>query len=201
MASGGTVHLGLFGGTFDPVHDTHLRIAGAAADQFGLGGVLFIPAARPPHKTMGASATYEDRVRMLQLACASDPRFEVSRVEAPVDGDDARPSYSILTIERLRAQGSGPMSFLIGADAFAEIRTWHRWQDVIASVEFIVVTRPGAMITIPPGATVRQLDGIESLVSSSSVRAKLMLGDFDVPVPDAVIRYIRDKGLYRSRAA
>ena len=93
-------------------------------------------------------APWEDRVRMVELACAGVSEFEVSRIE-----QDANPSYSILTLERLLAAGTGPLAFLIGADAFSEIRTWHRWQqDVIRLVEFIVVTRPGSKYDAPHGA-------------------------------------------------
>jgi nicotinate-nucleotide adenylyltransferase len=186
----------LFGGTFDPVHNAHIEVAGSALEHFGLTRVLFVPAANPPHKSAGAAAPYEDRVRMLELACAGEPAFEVSRIEE----GEAR-NYSILTIEKLLAAGFGPLSFLIGADAFAEIQTWHRWRDVIRSVEFIVVTRPGARFGIPEGSVVRELNGIELPISSSGIRARIARGDFDVPVPPAVVTYIRDRGLYRSQSA
>jgi nicotinate-nucleotide adenylyltransferase len=189
----------LFGGTFDPIHQAHLEIARAAADRFDLAKVLFVPAANPPHKPEGATAPYEDRIRMVELACdrrneGGDSRFEVSRIEA-----ESPRSYSILTIEKLRALGIGPLSFLIGADAFAEIRTWHRWQDVAASVAFIVVTRPGARWEIPPGATVSELTGLELPVSSSAIRERLAAGDLQVPLPPAVLEYILKRGLYRSQ--
>src|SRR3979411_105949 len=122
----------LFGGTFDPVHNAHLEIARAAKSRFGLQRVLFVPAANPPHKSHGAQASYEDRVRMLELACANEPEFEVSRIE---ETSGMRPNYSSDAIEKLgaeklgseklRAGGSEALSFLIGADAFAEITTWH----------------------------------------------------------------------------
>lgn len=186
----------LFGGTFDPVHDGHLAIAQGAVDRFDLDRVLFVPAANPPHKLHGAAAPYEDRVRMTELACAGYTQFEVSRIEAGT----AR-SYSIDTIERLHASGVRPLAFLIGADAFAEIQTWHRWRDVIAAVEFIVVTRPGAGYQVPEGARVRSLEGLELPISSSEIRARIAAEDFDVPVPAPVIRYIREHGLYQSRTS
>src|SRR5579863_7276235 len=127
----------LFGGTFDPIHNAHIEIARAAADRFDLAKILFVPAANPPHKPGGVMASYEDRVRMAELACTIDPRFEVSRIEAPI-GDSSVRSYSIETIEKLLELGIKPLSFLIGADAFREISTWYRWKDVVASVEFIV---------------------------------------------------------------
>jgi nicotinate-nucleotide adenylyltransferase len=95
--------------------------------------------------------------------------------------------------------GVYPLSFLIGADAFREIRTWHRWQDVVASVEFIVVTRPGAKWETPQGATVHELTGLELPVSSSEIRARVAQGAADVPVPAVVLDYILERGLYGSR--
>jgi nicotinate-nucleotide adenylyltransferase len=185
----------LFGGTFDPIHNAHLEIARAAVSRFGLRKVLFIPAANPPHKQHGAQASYEDRVKMAELACCDDPHFEVSRMEQP--GDTPRRSYSIDTIERILATGAHALSFLIGADAFAEITTWHRWRDVVRLVEFIVVTRPGSTYEAPAGAVVHELSGLEIPVSSSQIRRGLAAGDDAVPVPTAVLRYIREQGLYR----
>jgi len=196
---GGTA---LFGGTFDPIHNAHLEIARAAADRFDLTKILFVPAANPPHKPGGAIASYEDRVRMAELACAIDRRFEVSRIEAPVsvlNKDSGLRSYSILTIEKFQELGVKPLSFLIGADAFREIRTWHRWKDVVASVEFIVVTRPGANWEIPPGAIVHELAGLDLPVSSSDIRRQVVEGASGIPVPKAVLRYIREHKLYRSQ--
>jgi nicotinate-nucleotide adenylyltransferase len=155
-----------------------------------------VPAAHPPHKPGGAVAPYEDRVRMTELACADDSRFEVSRVEEGADRN-----YSILTIEKLRARGVAPLAFLIGADAFREIRTWYRWRDVVASVEFIVVTRPGfdASGAASDGAVVHELAGLDLAVSSSEIRARVAAGDASVPVPTAVLAYIREHALYDSQ--
>jgi nicotinate-nucleotide adenylyltransferase len=183
----------LFGGTFDPIHNAHLAIAGEAASRLGLERILFVPAANPPHKPGAAIASWEDRVRMAELACAGDPRFEVSRIE-----EHANPSYSIDTIEKLLALGTGPLAFLIGADAFADLRTWRRWLDVVRLVEFIVVTRPGARYDAPPGARVRELNGLDVPISSSAIREGIVRGARDLPIPAAVLRYIRERGLYGS---
>ena len=187
----------MFGGTFDPIHNAHLEIARAAADRFDLAKILFVPAGNPPHKPGGATASYEDRVRMAELACAVDRRFEVSRIEAQTGHND--PSYTILAIEKLQALGVDPLSCLIGADAFAEIRTWYRWKDVVAAVKFIVVTRPGAHWEIPPGAVVHELTGLDLPVSSSEIRRQVIEGAAEVPVPKAVVAYILEHGLYRSQ--
>lgn len=186
----------LFGGTFDPVHNTHLAIARAAADTFHLTRVLFVPAGNPPFKAR-AMASFEDRVAMLQLAVAAagDPRFEVSRVEEP----NGAPSYSMLTVEKLQKSGVAPLSFIVGADAFADIRKWHRWEELVRRVEFIVVSRPGWISTAPPGASVHELSTLASTISSSAVRAGLFAHAADVPVPEPVLRYIREHGLYQSQ--
>ena len=188
------MRIALFGGTFDPIHNAHLRIAREAAAQFALHRIWFIPAARPPHKSGMTRTPYEHRYRMVELACAGERLFEASRLE-----EGSTNSYSIETIERVHALlgRSEQLFFLIGADAFAEIGTWHRWKDVIASVEFIVVSRPGRAYTVPAGARVYRLEGVELAVSSSEIRQTLAAGDDRVEVPPAVLAYIREHGLYR----
>ena len=210
----------IFGGTFDPIHSAHLVVAREAAEAFALDRVLFIPAANPPHKEAGAP--YEDRFRMVELACAADPRFHPSRLEegragtgpprpsqipgtaegsteagSVVPASSMEKSYSILTIERLRAPGE-TLFFIIGADAFADIRSWRRWEDVVRGVEFIVVTRPGHVYDSPPGARVRSLETIALPVSSSEIRQELSNGRTPSDLPPAVAEYIRSRGLYRS---
>ncbi len=188
----------IYGGTFDPVHNAHLAVAREAARVCGLERVLFVPAAHPPHKAAGTRAGYEDRYRMVELACAADPRFEASRLEAGVSQ-----SYSIVTIEKMRAAATADaeLFFIIGADAFAEIRTWVRWRDVVRLVQFIVVSRPGHVYEVPKGARVRRLETLELEISSSTIRARLSAGDFNVPVPAAVLEYIHARGLYLPGAA
>ena len=178
----------IFGGTFNPIHSAHLEMARQAADQFGLDRVLFIPAGNPPHKY--ADTPFEHRFRMVELACAADPRFVASRLE-----EGNRKSYSIDTIERVKAD-NGEVFFIIGSDAFAEIETWRRWQDVISAVEFIVVARPGHHIVSPPAARVHRLETVELPVSSSEIRDALGRGEMPSELPPAVADYIRVNGLY-----
>jgi nicotinate-nucleotide adenylyltransferase len=178
----------IFGGTFDPIHRAHLVVAREAADVFSLDEVLFIPAANPPHKEAGTP--YEHRYKMVELACHEDPRFIPSRLE-----EESRKSYSIYTIKRVKALG-GDVFFVIGADAFAEIQTWFRWQDVVREVEFIVVTRPGHEYSSPSGARVHRLETVALPVSSSEIRAALARGETPAELPKAVAEYIRANGLY-----
>jgi len=186
------MRLALFGGTFDPIHKAHLTVAREAAAQFHLDQVWFIPAAHPPHKSDQTGAGYEDRFRMVELACQSDPRFVASRLE---EGESK--SYSVETVERVRALGEEPY-FIIGADAFAEITTWRRWQDLVRLTEFIVVTRPGHRYAAPPEARVHRLETIALPVSSSEIRQKLAQGVVPPELPAAVGHYILEHGLYHS---
>jgi nicotinate-nucleotide adenylyltransferase len=188
------VKLAIFGGTFDPIHKAHLILAREAMNKFGLSRVLFVPAANPPHKTSSTYADYEDRYRMVEIACQGQPGFEPSRLEA-----GKKKSYTIWTIEKVKASlgTEDELYFLIGADAFDEIRTWHRWQDVAAQVEFIVGTRPGHPYTAPPGSRVHRLDSLALPVSSSELREKLAHGEDPEEIPPPVLCYIRQHGLYK----
>jgi nicotinate-nucleotide adenylyltransferase len=188
------MRLAIFGGTFDPIHESHMTVARAAADRFSLERVLFVPAARPPHKAGATQAPYDARVRMAELACAGEPRFEVSRLE-----EGAQRSYSIITIEKVRAQigAADDLFFLIGADAFAEIRSWRRWREVARAVEFLVVGRPGYVYEVPEGVRLQRLDTLALGGSSSAIRAALADGRRPAGVPPQVLDYIFEEGLYQ----
>jgi nicotinate-nucleotide adenylyltransferase len=184
---------GLFGGTFDPIHNAHLAVARAARDAFSLDRVLLIPAAVPPHKLGRQSESWFHRFRMVQIACAGERGLDASDLEA-----GAEHSYSIHTIERLKA-ALGPkdqLRFIIGADAFDEIQTWYRWRDVVAAVEFIVVTRPGHSYSVPDGARIHPLGSVHMDVSSSQIRHRLASCEQPSELPPAVFDYIRENRLY-----
>lgn len=186
----------VFGGTFDPIHNAHLRIAGEATQRFGLDQVLFVPAGNPPHKESANITSYDDRLRMVELACAPYPKFQVSRLE-----QGNAPSYTVETLEHLRA-GLAPedkLFFLIGADAFDELETWRRWRDVVGLTEFIVVSRPGRDYHIPENAKVHSLQGLELPVSSSTIRARLAAGEATPELPAEVRAFIEKRGLYGYR--
>ncbi len=178
----------MFGGTFDPIHKAHVTVAQEAADTFDLARVLFIPAAHPPHKVDLTGASYEDRYRMVELACAEDPRLVPSRIE-----EGSGKSYSIHTIEKLWS-AEFALYFIIGADAFAEITSWYRWRDVVRLTDFIVVTRPGHEYSTPDGARVHRLDTLALPISSSEIRQQLAAGEMPPELPDKVGSILRNTG-------
>jgi nicotinate-nucleotide adenylyltransferase len=187
----------VLGGTFDPIHRGHIKVAVAVADQFGLDEVLLIPAGNPPHKEGRTRTAFRHRLRMAELACAVDDRLHVSAME-----EGSARSYSILTIERLKRERPGDrMYFLIGADAFSEIETWFRWRDVLAEVEFLVVSRPGFEYDIPEGARVHRLDDFQIPISSSQIREQLRAGGTPETMDASVLDYIREHGLYGASTA
>lgn len=132
--------VGIMGGTFDPIHFGHLVTAEAARHQFQLQRVIFIPAARPPHKTNRTISSPEHRLAMTRLAVQSNPHFEVSDMELTRPG----PSYTIDTVAGVRRMDPGSdIYFITGADAVLEILTWHRVEELLATCKFIAATRPG----------------------------------------------------------
>ena len=184
----------LFGGTFDPIHMAHLQIAEAAQTRMDLDEILFVPAANPPHKDSTNLTSFEHRFRMVEIACKPYPAFVPSRLE-----EGAGRSYTISTLERFRAKLSeqDDLYFLIGSDAFADLETWHRWPEVLKLTRFIVVSRPGETYHVPEGAHVVRLDGLDLPVASTTVRARIALGEKTPELPDAVRQYIDENGLYR----
>jgi len=186
----------LFGGTFDPIHMAHLRIADEARKSFALDQVLFVPAANPPHKLAASLTPFEDRFRMVEIACAPYPAFAASRLE-----DNQQQSYTVDTLERFRKElePDHRLFFLIGSDAFDELQTWKRWQDVLRLTEFIVVARPGGEYAIPNGARVHRLDGLDLPVASTTIRARLAAGEATPELPKEVREYIEERGLYGAR--
>lgn len=212
--------LGLFGGTFDPVHYGHLRLAEEAIAHLALGGVRWIPAGQPPHR--GApQVTAGQRLDMVRQATAGNPRFSVdaSEVEA------SEPSYTVHTLERLRRElgDRQPLVLLVGADAFAGLATWHRWRDIFALAHVAVSHRPGFPVetaSLPHGLAAefnaRRLADASSLrtnahggiatfamtqlaISATQIRKLLANGlSARYLLPDDVLDYIQTHSLYRN---
>lgn len=189
------MRIGLYGGTFDPVHNAHLAVARAAVEAFSLDKLLVIPNRLPPHKQSGTAASYDDRLLMVSLACESEPKLEACDIE-----NREGKSYTIQTLERLRIRYSDAVQFffLIGADAFAEVLTWFRVGEVFEMTEFIVAARPGFEYQSPAGARVHRLDTLAFPESSSGIRAQIAAGQKPMGLPASVERYIIEEGLYRA---
>lgn len=141
--------IGLMGGTFNPIHMAHLRIAEEARELCGLDRVLFIPVADPPHKPLAGEVPFHQRCHMVRLAIAGNRAFELCDLEGRRPGK----SYSIDTICALRGQYPGAeLYFIIGSDSFLELGTWHRYADILRSCNLIVVERPGRQVNDPLSA-------------------------------------------------
>lgn len=146
------MNIGLFGGTFDPVHRGHLCLARVALERFQLNRIYFVPANIPPHKQRQPLSLFVHRFAMLVLATAPEKAFIPSLLEAPQDGairirkaSQEKPNYTIDTIRRLR-QSLKPIDklfLMIGMDAFADIASWHQSEALFRECEFIVANRPG----------------------------------------------------------
>lgn len=194
------MRLALFGGTFDPIHSGHLEAAAAAADADALDRVLVIPSGRPPHKPESCGAGYAHRYRMVELACAADPRLEASRLEEP--HPTGEPNYSIDTIRRALAEldFEPPLRFIIGTDAFEEVGSWRDSEEARDAVEFLVTGRPEYE---PPGASTVADPSARRVfcdhpASSRLVRHRAKIGGSLADLaPPAVCSYIWEHGLYR----
>ena len=145
--------VGLFGGTFNPIHLGHLRGAEEIREAFGLEEVVFIPAALPPHKVTEKIIEADHRLEMVKLATQKNPHFSTSDVELKRSGK----SYSIDTIRYFREKYPISPSFILGRDAFVEIETWKEFQDLFSLCNFIVMTRPGSSKSSSPSFLPRSL--------------------------------------------
>lgn len=155
----GTPRVAFFGGSFDPPHLGHLGVANAARDAFHLDSVLFAPVGAQPLKPDGATASFSERLEMVRLAIADEPRFAASVADAP--RADGRPNYTLDTLRRLRAELSagGELFCLMGADSLATLRSWHRAAEIPFAATLIVASRPGQSLediaqSMPPGVLV-----------------------------------------------
>ena len=199
--------VGILGGTFDPIHIGHLAIAEAARDSLGLGRVLFIPTRLPVHKPGVQVADPEDRAAMVVAAIGGNPAFALDRSEI----DRTGPSFAVDTLEILaaaaRAAGEPTdFTFILSAEAYAGLPSWHRPERLVELCRFAVVPRPGAGPVDPAvmeravagvGSRTIVLDGPLMAVSGTAIRARIAEGrSIRYLVPDAVIAYIDDHRLY-----
>ncbi len=203
--SSGGKQIGILGGTFDPPHIGHLWLATLAADMLGLGRVLLMPAARPPHKGRKDVSNAADRVMMTRLAIAGDPLLDLSLVEMERRG----PSYTVDSLVQLRAAlgGEAGLVLIMAADSFAEIGTWREPDRLLALAEWAVGPRPGSPLPDraalrerfgPAQARIHLLEGPSLDLSSTEIRRRVAAGrSIRYLVPRAVEDLIADRGLYR----
>ncbi len=212
--------LGIFGGTFDPVHFGHLRLAEESIGHLGLGGVRWIPAGQPPHRGT-PQVTAQQRLEMVLRSTAGNARFSVDASEV----ESAAPSYTVHTLERLRGELGATQSLvlLVGADAFAGLTTWHRWRDLFSLAHIAVSHRPGFPVEIAslphelateftdrrlhdagglkadPAGGIVTFAMTQLAISATQIR-KLLANDLSARylLPDGVLDYIQTHSLYRN---
>ncbi len=214
----GDSRIGVFGGTFNPIHLGHLRIAEEISEVLGLGKVLFIPASDPPHKEVDGMVGGELRLRMVELAIEDNPRFEASSMELDRGGT----SYTVETLRELKAAREGvEITLIIGADSYNDISTWRASEEIFTLAHVAVVGRPGSATkkladTLPVEVAGKfwydeNLNGYASSygntvyfpattmldISSTAVREMVSSGaSVRYLVPDAVARFIAAERLY-----
>jgi nicotinate-nucleotide adenylyltransferase len=220
--------VGFFGGSFDPPHRGHIALARLAIEQLELDRVLIAPVGTQPLKRdQGAATPFEDRVAMVRLAIAGEPRMEVSLVDAP--RQDGRPNYTIDTIKSLRRtlNADDTLYCLMGADSFLTIGKWYRAEELLLLCNFVVGSRPGFNLqkvaaALPesvslaaetggaPGRLIIGLRGpngkksqlcllpdLAEDISATGIRSELRIGR-SASIDPAVAAYIRQHGLYHA---
>ncbi len=187
--------IGIFGGTFDPLHNGHIAAAEAAHQQIGLDLVLFVVANIPWQKSsLRVIESPEDRLAMVEAAVTSIPEFEASRLEIDRQGE----SYMSDTVQELQSQFPSDQFFLIlGEDVAAGLTTWHNIGEVIAAVEIVIVRRRhDAVMNLPTNTRVSYVE-LDVPVSSTMVRDRIMKGQsIENLVPAEVLLCIKERELY-----
>jgi nicotinate-nucleotide adenylyltransferase len=210
--------IGLLGGTFNPIHNGHLRMAQELADALKLDEVRFIPSAQPPHKT-APEVSAQHRAAMVQLAIQNNPLFKLDTRELERTGA----SYTIDTLISLQEElgGSAALCLMMGSDAFVHLNTWHRWQALIDYCHIILVQRPASAAQPQLAEELSLLlhdhytENISDLstesagfihmqkvtaldISATNIRESFKTGDSPrYLMPDNVLEYIKTQGLYK----
>ncbi len=187
---GGLKRIGIYGGSFDPVHHGHLILAREALETLAFAEVIFVVAAQSPHKQNRAPTPSAVRWQMVTAAIAGEPGFAASRLEI----DRPPPSYSVETVEALRAAHSeAELFFLVGEDNLPELSTWHRFDDLRQMVQFVVLDRSGGKTEYDYPAIRRKID-----ISGTTIRKRVASGQsIRYLVPETVEEIIRRENLYQ----
>jgi len=188
--------VGLFGGSFDPIHAGHLIMAQAAVNLAELDRIHFIPTAVPPHKTTGSLTAFETRARMVALAIAGNTSFELSRIEA-----ERSVSYTYRTVRAFADRGLGrdSLHLLIGSDSLEEMGGWRGPEEIFARATILVMMRPGheRIPQLPPDAALICMTAGSNSISSTEIRSLAAAGkSIRYLVPEPVERFIAEHSLY-----
>lgn len=196
--------IGVFGGTFDPIHYGHLIAASELRYALSVDRVLFVPASRPPHKQSRVTGSDEHRLSMLRLAIAGEPDFQLSMVEYERSGL----SYTVDTLTALQREYPDAELFLfLGEDALRDLPTWHQPEGIVSLARLGIATRPRSHLDLDvlehalPGVRGRiELVPTPSIgISATDLRSRVAGGrPIRYQTPDVVIEYIRDHGIYRA---
>ena len=212
------MRVGIFGGTFNPIHLGHLRAAEEIRERFDLKRIIFIAAATPPHKAVEGGVSGERRTEMVRLAISGNTRFSVSDIELKRPGK----SYSIGTIQffRQRYGTNLDLFFILGMDAFMQFHAWHRWQDIPGLAHLVVAGRPGSEMHFENSELKDcfnecKTGSVESLhktkhghiyicdvtqldISATTIRSRVATGEsLEGLVAEPVAHYIQQHGLYQ----
>ena len=188
--SAGVKKIGIYGGTFDPIHHAHLILARETLEQLELEEVVFVPAAISPHKLEERPSPPEFRLEMLRAALTGEPRFTIDEREL----ERPPPSFTVETMEELaRARPGQKLFYLIGSDNLAALPSWHRFHDLAKLVEFVVLDRTGGAAKSSYRTIRRPID-----ISSTGIRNRVAQGrSIRYLVPPAVEEIIRRRHLYQ----
>jgi nicotinate-nucleotide adenylyltransferase len=185
--------IGLFGGSFDPIHHGHLIVAQVALEALGLESLRFVPAREQPFKRGRHRSPPEHRAAMLSLAIAGNPAFAVERSEL----ERPAPSYTVHTLEELgRRDAATQLVLLLGADAASELHAWHQAERIPQLARVVVFARPGA--SVPTSRVISRVIEVPSIdVSATEIRRRVQRRrSIRYWVPDAVAEYITRHQLY-----
>jgi nicotinate-nucleotide adenylyltransferase len=210
------MNIGLFGGTFDPIHRGHLTLARAARERYNLSRILFVPADVPPHKQRQPLSAFAHRYAMIALATAQEKDFVPSLLEAPEDfyaGGSAKgktrvakPNYTIDTVKRLKQsfKKADRLFVLIGIDAFDDIANWHQAEALFRECEFVVASRPGfslADVANALPASLRPRQEVTRPFHQQAATGDLVLKGVSIHLLDEVYQPISSTIIRRAAAA
>jgi nicotinate-nucleotide adenylyltransferase len=210
--------IGIFGGTFNPIHMAHLRIAEEIRDAFNLAKVIFVPAATPPHKPVAENLSFEIRLAMVRMAISGNPGFTFSDIEGQRPGK----SYSIDTLHRLRELYPGDeFYFIMGSDSFVDFSNWKEYTAIFNCCNLVAIMRPGVAVTslresLPvdiaaefcyyetekrlahkSGYSIYYIVGTQLGISSTGIREMIKVGrSIKYLVPESVEHYIHEQRIY-----